>query len=258
MSHDQGMYFRKNRASKIFEKKRLEQPEKKSRYKDGKQEHPITFEEFCLCVAKAHNSLNEEQEGYIWMLYYTGVRKSEAYERPASDVVATERVVMGDIEREALVIIDFHQRKKGGAKVDPLEIPRAWPGVEILVKLKQKAEGMRAQHKRIYYQEMGERKSKIEKDHWLFPNIQSTEAWRVIKRVLGKQYYPHFLRLNRLTENGSDPDASFESLKSFSGIKSMRTLEKYLGFSKRGQRKNINWMDKQIRPGTQTAAGGPQ
>lgn len=212
-----------------------------SRYKHGKQERPITFEHFCECVAKAHNNLNMEAEGFIWLLYYCGVRKSEAYERVASDAEITDE----------LFIIDFHHRKKGGATVPPLKIPRNWPGVEILVALAEEARARRAVEKLIYYQEMKERRNRYEKEHWIFPNIQSTEAWRIAKRVLGEDFYPHFLRLSRITEMAKEPSANITRLKSFTGIKSIRILEAYLGVDEDEQDEALDLMDKKIRPGQQ-------
>lgn len=216
-----------------------------SRYKHGKQMRPISFEDLCVCVEKAQSHLTEEQNGYIWLLYYCGVRKSEGVERVVDDVEITE----------LLFTIDFHKRKKGGAKVDPLKLPRAWPGVEILVKLTEKARAKRAQRKLIYYQEMRERRSRVEKNHWIFPNIQSTEAWRIAKRVLGPEFYPHFLRLNRLTEIGKGKGSSSVRLKSFSGIKSIRSLEFYLGIDQAEQDQALELMDEHIRAGQQKDSG---
>lgn len=208
--------------------------EHKSKYKHGKQEHPISFKDFLERIQKAH--LDPEAEAFMWILYYTGVRKSEAYERVATDVEISP----------GLFSIDFHTRKKHGATVPPLEIPRAWPGVEILVHITEKARALRPVSKMVFYYEERKRVHRIQKDHWLFPNIQSSQAWLLSKKVLGPEFYPHFLRLNRLTELGSDPSASLVSLKSFSGIKSVLSLEYYLGTSKEEQKKGLDWMQKQI------------
>jgi hypothetical protein len=194
----------------------------------------MTFKDFSQRIRNAH--LDLEEEGYIWLLYYTGCRKSEGFERVASDVKITAQHY----------IIDFHQRKKHGATVDPLEIPRTWPGVELLVKITEKAAARKPLTKTIFYYEQKERRSGIQKDHWLFPNIQSSKAWLLIKHVLGPEFYPHFLRLNRLTEIGSDPEASLIRLKSFSGIRSVSSLEHYLGVSKTEQKGALSWMDRQI------------
>jgi hypothetical protein len=204
------------------------------KYRYGKQEHPISFKDFQERMERAH--LDLEEESYLWLLYYTGCRKSEGYERLASDVEITPE----------LFIIDFHQRKKHGALVDPLEIPRAWPGIELLVKITERALARKPLTKTVFYYEQKERRSRIQKEQWLFPNIQSSKAWLLIKRVLGQEFYPHFLRLNRLTEIGSDPEASLIRLKSFSGIKSVSSLEHYLGVSKAEQKGALDWMEKQM------------
>lgn len=67
--------------------------------------------------------LNISEEAYFWLLYYCGVRKSEGFERVAEDFSVTE----------THVVIDFQQRKKGGAKVPPLKIPLRWYGVDKIV-----------------------------------------------------------------------------------------------------------------------------
>ena len=71
-------------------------------------------------------------------------------------------------------------------------------------------------------------------------------AWKIVKDVLGSSYYPHFLRLNRLTEIGSDPEANIVRLKSYSGIKSIKALESYLGTSRQEQEAALSWMDKKF------------
>jgi hypothetical protein len=208
--------------------------EHRSKYKHGKQERPITFREFQEHMQKAQ--LSQEEEAYLWLLYYTGCRKSEGFERTVADTQITPE----------FWIIDFHQRKKHGATVDPLEIPRSWPGIELLVKITERTAAQRPFSKQVFFYETKKRRSRIQRAHWLFPNIQSTKSWELIKQVLGKEFYPHFLRLNRLTEIGSDPEASLIRLKSFSGIRSVSSLEHYLGVSKEEQKGALAWMQKQI------------
>ena len=193
------------------------------RYKEGKEEHPLSFHEFKTKIEES--KLSAEKMGFMWLLYYAGSRKSEAYERTSKDCQVTE----------THFIIDFHQRKKHGAKVDPLRFPKSWAGIEQLIKLYDRATQKKSIRKRIFYQEDKITKSKVKKDHWLFPHIQSVTAWKTVKEVLGSRYYPHFLRLNRLTEIGTDPEANIVRLKSYSGIKSIKALESYLGTSKEEQ-----------------------
>lgn len=240
---DQGMYFRKNKASKLLaQKPKMNMDQVKTaelsvgKYKHGKQTQIMTFEEFILKIQKA--MLYPEEEAYLWLLYFTGVRKSEGYERVADDVNVTSDKF----------IIDFHQRKKNGATVDPLDLPRKWPGVELLVEISEKARARKPVTKTIFYYEMQERRSRVEKDHWLFPNIQSSGAWRLAKKVLGKEFYPHFFRLNRLTEIGTDETCNLVRMKSFSGIKTIRILEAYIGVSKKQQNQALDFMDQHINP----------
>jgi len=61
-----------------------------------------------------------EQKAFLVLLWHSGVRKSEAYERVKEDMEITE----------TYVIVDFHQRKKHGETVPPLKIPRKFYGVE--------------------------------------------------------------------------------------------------------------------------------
>ena len=59
-----------------------------------------------------------EQKAFLVLLWYFGVRKSEAYERVKEDVEIND----------AYVVIDFHQRKKHGDTAPPLKIPRRFYG----------------------------------------------------------------------------------------------------------------------------------
>jgi len=68
----------------------------------------------------------------------------------------------------------------------------------------------------------------------------------LVKEVLGSRFYPHFLRLNRLTEIGSDPESNVVRLKSYSGIKSIKALESYLGTSKEEQEAALSWIGRKI------------
>ena len=208
-------------------------------YKAGKQEELIGFQDIQGRVSRAQKKtpLALEAIGFFWLLYYSGCRKSEAYERTAEDIVTSPD----------FFIIDFHQRKKHGATVDPLELPRAWPGIPILVELAEKAKQRKPSNKLLI--SSPERNKKVTtrvKAHWLFPHINRTWAGVIVKQILGQQYYPHFLRLNRLTELGSDPTASTVRMKSYSGIKSISALESYLGKSKKEQDAAIDFMNKQI------------
>ena len=143
--------------------------------------------------------------------------------------------------------IDFHKRKKGGAQVDPLTFPRSWRGIEQLNQQYERAKQRKPFRKRIFYSEERCRESRIQRAQWLFPNIQSHTAWRILKQVLGSRFYPHFLRLNRITELASDPDTSLTRLKSYTGLKSLYALQAYLGTSKKEQEAALSWMERKMK-----------
>jgi len=202
-------------------------------YKHGKKDNIIPFQQVKQKVIAANLSIFDE--AFFWMLYYCGVRKSEAYERVANDFETTD----------THIIIDFHQRKKHGAKVPPLKLPLSWYGMDKLEYAVQKAKERKPRKKAVYVYIDHKRTRQQKRDRWVFPKIQSTKAWTIVKSVLGEGYYPHFLRLNRLTEIGRDPTASLTRLKSWSGIKSTTALNEYLGASEKEQAKAVEFMDRQ-------------
>lgn len=208
------------------------------KYKAGKQIGQLSFAEIQEKVARAKNKLTVEALAFFWLLYYSGVRKSELYERIVDDCQLTQ----------THLIIDFQQRKKGSAKTDPLEIPLWFPGMDMVSEQLKRARKRRKLKKLIEKTRKGERSTKRVKAKWLFPHIHKTWALYIVKTVLGSKYYPHFLRLNRITELCSDPEANLTRIKSFSGIKSTRIIEEnYMGTSKKEQRAAVNFMAKQIK-----------
>lgn len=212
-----------------------------SRYKNGKQIEIIEFEEIQKRVEAAKKWLTRERVAFFWLLYWTGVRKSEAYERTAEDVQITPEHF----------IINFHKRKKGGLEVPPLRIPRSFPGVDLLIEVSEKARERKPHRKLIEVFSKKCRKAEIIKAHWLFPHTHRTYAWITVKRILGKEYYPHFLRLNRISEICQDPTANIARISSFTGIKSLDVIEHYLGASKKEQDAAIDFIGKQIKPHNQ-------
>lgn len=220
------------------------------RYKHGKQK---TIMPNVVFEAAMQDAINQgeplEYLAYVTLLWHTGVRKSEAYERLLSDVTVTKK----------FVVVDFHKRKKGGEEVPALNIPRSFYGVELFllcwISKRQKAKPPhRASWKSLKKQvETGEYRqteptgrnpngvrvsvkktvSEKKRDIWLFPHVASTSAWRIVKRILGAKYYPHYLRLRKLSRVGSNPKTkSIVHLKSLSGLKSISAIGAYMGFDK--------------------------
>lgn len=193
----------------------------------------MSFQEVKQKVLDTNISISSE--AFFWLLYYCGVRKSEAYERVVGDVKLTD----------THLIIDFHKRKKGGAEVDPLELPRHWYGVDKIVAVAVEASKSKPRKKALWQYSKGKRWREFKKDRWLWPKIGATKAWQIVSGVLGEGYYPHFLRLNRLSEIAQDPTANLTRLKDFSGIKSVKVLDQYLGTSKKERKAALDFMDKQ-------------
>jgi hypothetical protein len=205
------------------------------RYKHGKQEEPIPYAIFNQKVSEA--KLNTEKESFMWLCYHSGARKSEVFERVVQDCQVTD----------SSFIIDFGQRKKGSARTPPLEFPLSFPGVHVIIKQLERARQKRASLKTIYYQDNKTRVHKKGRAQWLFPHIGSQTAWRLVKAVLGKEYYPHFLRLNDLTQTAmNEPTATVVTLKSKSGIKSLKALEAYIGVDKKETAKAISSRGKEF------------
>jgi len=208
------------------------------KYKHGKQTEQLAFKEIQNKVAAAKPRMNRESLAYFWLLYYSGCRNSELYERKIEDCSVTE----------THFIIDFHQRKKGSAETDPLEFPLWFPGMDVVCEQLKKARSKKASRKLMERKVKGVRYLERVKASWLFPQIHRTRAAMIVKQILGAQYYPHFLRLNRITELCSDPKSNMTRIKSFTGIKSTKIIERnYMGTSKKEQRAAVAFMGKQIK-----------
>jgi hypothetical protein len=205
------------------------------RYRFGKQEEPIPYAIFKEKVSEA--KLSTEKESFMWLSYHSGARKSEVYERVAQDCQVTQEHF----------ITDFQERKKGSARTPPLEFPLSYPGMKIIVEQYERVADRKPGWKTIYYQEQKTRVHRRVKAQWLFPHVGSQTAWRLVKAVLGREYYPHFLRLNDLTMTAmNEPTATVITLKSKSGIKSLKALEAYIGVDKKETAKAISSRGKEF------------
>ena len=180
------------------------------RYKHGKQKEIMTLEDFKLRIQDADAlGCKLSHLAFTIILWHTGVRKSELYERVKSDVKVTDEYL----------IIDFGKRKKKGAEVPPLKIPLSYYGVKSYVlPYLGVAKGVYTLHR---------------KNKRLFPLIKSASAWYIVKHILGKQYYPHYLRLRKLSAIGKKHGVTH--VKAVSGIKSLKALESYIGYDEATQ-----------------------
>lgn len=214
------------------------------RYKFGKQKTIMPLPEFEAALKKAaDNGEPLENLAYVVFIWYYGVRKSEGYERLLSDVTVTKDSV----------VVDFHTRKKHGLEVPPNEASREWFGVnDYLVSWIQSALD-KPMKKRLFFQEpigkfhmtkptaqrpkgtrveIKRHVSRVEKAVWLFPDVASTKAWEIFKRVLGEKFYPHYGRLWRLSkaaQTAENMGDMISAVRRVSGLKSLNAMEAYFG-----------------------------
>lgn len=211
-------------------------------YKEGKQVEQLQFSEIKELMKQRGNRLTLEQRAFFWLLYYGGMRKSELYERLISDLK-----IIGELHPHSLSL-DIGQRKKGSAKTPPLVFPTWFPGMSDVCAWYEKAKKRKPSTKLLERWESQIRITKRVKAHWLFPGIHRSTSSKIVKEILGSQYYPHFLRLNRITELCTNPEANLTQIKSFTGIKSTRIIEEnYMGISEREQKEAVNFIAKQIK-----------
>lgn len=170
------------------------------RYKHGKQTKPIDFEGFKRIMEKGEFVKKKalSHKSFLAFLYWFGVRKAEALERVREDFVI----------KDELLLVDATP-KKGGER-EPLEVKVNYPYVNLIIE----------QVKR----------TKSGKRVWSFhPNT----AINLVKRAMGDCYYPHFFRLNRATRFLDDPTTTLPQMKAWFGWKASRTVDPYIGYSRR-------------------------
>lgn len=162
-------------------------------YKHGKPNEEIELVELRKLLGKS--LMNLQYKAYVILLYWLGCRRSEPLEVKEQDVEETEESIF-------ITIPAF----KGGERGGPIELPKALYGIEFLREVwKQTPQNMR-----------------------LFRFSDKT-GYRIIKRLLPKKS-PHWLRHNRVTKLRKKRDQgeiSTDDIKSFTGIKSDATIERY-------------------------------
>ena len=207
-------------------------------YKAGKQIKLLEFSDIQIKVNKSTQDLSLESLAFFWILYYTGCRKSEAYERLVSDCTLTK----------TNFILDFHKRKKGSSEVPPLKIPLWFPGMDLVCEQLEKARSKSGRKRKLFEKTVkGIRSTEYKRGNWLFPHVQSRWAQIIVKKILGPKYYPHFLRLNRITEICSDATSNLTRIKSFTGIKTIKVIEDYMGVREKEQDASMDYIAKQIK-----------
>lgn len=64
-------------------------------------------------------------------------------------------------------------------------------------------------------------------------NFTPRTAQRLVKKVFGDVYYPHFFRLNAAVSFCRNPDTSIQNVKAWFGWKRIETINKYMGLARR-------------------------
>ena len=179
----------------------------KHKYKGGKQTKTIDFETFQRGIESARFTQPLRDRSYLAFLYWSGVRKSEAYERVKQDFEVKNNILFCQVPA-----------KKGGERGGPLRVPLGLPYVNLIIK-------------RIELTRLRWHPELKTQDEWVWP-LSDTTAWRIIKRVFPK-LYPHFFRLNRAVLFCQNPETSNVDVKSWFGWRSSKTIDYYMGVSER-------------------------
>jgi len=173
------------------------------KYKYGKITAPIDFPAFKETMENGHFAKGKalSHKSFLAFLYWFGVRKAEALERRKEDFLV----------KDGLLIVDATP-KKGGER-EPLEVPVSLPYVDLIIRnSRQTKEG------RVW-------------------NFSPRTAINIVKRAMGDRYYPHFFRLNRATRFLEDPTTTLPEMKAWFGWKAAKTVDPYIGYSRRHIRK---------------------
>ncbi len=159
--------------------------------KHGKIQTPLTDEQFLEGMSKG-KFVRRKHKGFIALLYYSAVRKSEALRATKEQF----RVTTSEI------IFEVGKRLKHGIVTPPLNIPLEAPyAEEIRWAVENTKDGRR-----------------------VFPYSKKT-GYNIVDRVFK---YPHLFRLSRITNFFDDPRWSIAAVRSWTGL-SLKALDFYLG-----------------------------
>ena len=163
------------------------------KYKYGKPNAEIDLADFKKGLK--NSKLNLVYRAYLILLFWIGCRRSEPLE-----------VRREDVEQKGESLFIIIPAFKGGERGGPVELPLSLFGVEVIKQVWLKTrEGKR-----------------------VFPFCDKT-GYRKFKELFPKKS-PHWLRHNRLTKlrrKRDQGEVSTDDIKSFTGIKSDATIERY-------------------------------
>jgi len=160
--------------------------------RNGKIETPISDKNFFRILTENKLSLGTERIAFLAILFYLGIRVSEALKlRPESFKIEGEKL-----------FIDVGVRLKHSKRTPPLSVRLNRPFVDDIVKTVSKTKPTR----RV----------------WKFSRVT---AWKIVRDTFDR--YPHYFRLNRIT-NLFEKKYSVSKLKSWTGL-TLSSLNYYVG-----------------------------
>lgn len=165
------------------------------KYKHGKPNQEINVEDLQQAIEKGHFTDPLRHKSYLAILYWIGCRRAEPFE-----------VKKEDVKQEGESLFINIPAFKGGKRGGLIELALSLYGVNLIKDTWEK--------------------TKPNKPLW---NFSSKTGYRIIKRIWPTRT-PHWLRHNRITKIRKKIDGktfSLDDAKSFTGIKSDRTMQTY-------------------------------
>lgn len=170
---------------------------KMPKYQHGKQTVPIEFT-YMEQVLNSNRFHRFSHRSFLAFIYLTGVRRSEALE-----------TIKEDFTQEGRVLTIKIPAKKHGIR-EIMQLSLDMPFMDLILEQLNR--------------------TRTKKRVW---NFTGRTAHRLVKRAMGDKYYPHFLRLNRCVHFLDDPTTTFPEMLSWFGWKNIKTINSYMGYSKR-------------------------
>ena len=181
------------------------------RYKYGKQEELLDLDQAIKAIDTiTTGSWNgKRKQAGASLSFWGGARNSENRMLIRDDFEYDE-----DMEGNELLRINLFRLKKGTSitrqdATYPIELRADWMFVPYIINWIERFKGKERPF-----------------------NCHSITWWRWHKDVFGDQFYPHWLRLNRITFFCSDPRFSIAEIRTFTGL-NLLTIDHYISKSRR-------------------------
>jgi hypothetical protein len=175
------------------------------RYKNGKPNAEIDLDDLRRGIEQGHFT-NERHKSYLVLLYWLGCRRGEPLCYVVNHQVKYPGVRREDIELEADSLALKIPAFKNGKRAEKVHLPLELYGVGLI---------------REAWEKTGKGK--------LIWNFSPPTGYNIIKRIWPNKS-PHWLRHNRVTKIRRNIDGktfSLDDAKSFTGIRSDRTMQNY-------------------------------